>query len=194
MTNKKHMTCMKYFIAAVLSVLARNGCAQSSDFYIRSGGNVSTLTSDEYSLTPGYHIGFGGRKVFSDRLSMLHEFVFTQQGAKVKDLDVVQRIHYVQIPLLLRMQMKDQMYFTVGLQTGVVVSSDIRKEDLPLAATLHQIDVSISAGLGWQISEDWDVGFRVNPGLTDVIRSGESSPRNLVVQLTVIFNLNKRDE
>jgi hypothetical protein len=188
------MTCMKYFLLAVLAVVARNSCAQSRDFYIRAGGNMCTLTSDEYSFTPGYHIGFGGRKVFSDRLSMLHEIIFSQDGAKVKDLAVVQRIHYVQIPLLLRMQMKDQMYFTAGLQTGVVVSSDIRKEDLLLAATLHQIDVSISAGLGWQISDDWDVGFRVNPGLTDVIRSGESSPRNLVVQLTAIFNLNKRDE
>ena len=184
---------MKFILTVLLVAMFYAGHSQSRNLYLRAGFNLSTFTSSGFSVTPGYHLGIGGERSLNENLSMLHELVFTQQGAYEDPINAVVRIHYLQFPLLLKLKIDDRSHFVAGPQLGIVIAGDIAKYDVPLTASIHPVDVSLVTGVGREISERWIIGLRLTGGLTDITRTSDTTARNVAVQISAALKLNKNE-
>ena len=149
---------------------------------------MATITKiDDASMKPTFYVGaFANFNVIDDILDIQPEVLYSRQG--YKDGDYYARLNYINIPVLAKLHIIDNLTLDLGPQFGFMLNSKYKYKE---NGETHKgdingtknFDVSFAMGLSYRIIPALDVNARYNLGLTKVSDYGK--PKNSVVQIGV---------
>lgn len=193
------------------AVFAQNGTAsygnakETFNFGIKAGINLSNQNIDynipnfpfniNTSSLTSFHIGVFGEFIFSDKVSLQPEVMFSREGSKI-DMDVLkfnQTVSYIKAPILLKLRpFNSGLSVLAGPQLGFLVNDDL---DLDiddgelLENSFKSFEFSVAFGLEYDITNRFSIGGRYNLGLTDVSDTDEASLKNNNLQFSLGYKL-----
>ncbi len=196
--NKTIMKKVTLLLVAVFTFGYANAQEKADmAFGVKGGLNISTITNADVdginskSLV-GFHVGFFGEFMISDKFTIQPEVLYSAQGVKLEfegDNGEL-KLDYINIPIMAKYYIADAFSLELGPQIGFLVSakakSDGESEDIK--DELKSTDVSLNFGVGYDITENFMIGARYSLGLTrlqDEIFPGEDDSKNSVFQISV---------
>lgn len=196
---KEHLKIRtNYLLLVLLLVLSLPANAQDADtdpaetsyYGLKAGVNFAELWGDdaipESDRKVGYSFGVYACYKISGELSIQPEVIWSLQGQKSSDKGRY-KISYINIPVMLKWT-HSKLYTELGPQLGLLtistsesVPEDIRLDDF------ETFDLSINAGIGYQILEDMTLGLRYSEGLTNIAPGRDL--RNSVIYIGISYKL-----
>ena len=185
-------------IATVLGIFANTVRAQSFQFGLKGGINVSNFNGGDFEEVEKKALaGFHGGAYMSIRflkLTIQPEAMISTQGAKIDSVSgsYKWKITYVNIPVMLQYHFSGGLYIEAGPQVGFPISEDIGNSTIEDFA--NNMDFAIAAGLGIKGRSGWGLGGRYAAGVSKV---GDIPPltgidpdfKNAVIQISVYIPL-----
>ncbi|WP_259067714.1 porin family protein [Mucilaginibacter sp. X4EP1] len=146
--------------------------ASRLEFGITAGANGGNF--DKFNLPTDPLIGFNAGVTvaykFTDHFMVEEDFLYSQQGAKVKggilgDQDI--KLSYAQVPILFKYRTTSGFYVEAGAQTGILLKYNIAGYTSD-EKVFKKIDASAVGGIGYQSKMGLGIGARYAYGLTQV--------------------------
>jgi Outer membrane protein beta-barrel domain len=198
---------MKTLFTSLIVVICSMGLyAQGLDFGIKAGVNIANQNySDDFNADTKaivmFHGGVFVTWMFSEKLGLQPEALFSMQGSKEDGYDYKVITNYVNIPVLVRYDITDMFSVHAGPQFGVLLSADAEysggKTDIKEYYKGTDIGIAIGAEAD-DLPLNLGVGVRYILGLTNVaeedIDFADASVKNGVLQIYVKFRLKKGTE
>jgi hypothetical protein len=166
-------------------------------FGIKGGLNISSISNVEgdgvnSNSLVGFHAGFFGEFMITDKFTIQPEVVYSAQGVKLEsggdkgDL----KVDYIIIPVMGRYYVAEAFSLELGPQIGFLVSAKAKSggESIDVKSDLKSTDISLDFGAGYDITRNLMLGARYNLGLTRVQKDkvpGESDSKNSVFQISL---------
>jgi hypothetical protein len=167
---------MKKLIVICLVLASTNGFSQGIfkrlSFGIKAGANYSDYSNAGFATEGlvGFHAGALVNFKITDHLSVQEEFLFSSQGAKVKDGTIFGgediKVNYMTVPFLIKYKTKFGLYFEAGPQVGLRINEDIKNTQIGEFA--KKMDLAAAGGLGYQTPFGLGFGVRYVYGLSTV--------------------------
>lgn len=170
------------------------GIANRLDFGIKAGANYSNFTNADFksdALT-GFHAGGIVTFRMTDNLFIQEEFLFSYQGAKIKDgvfagQDI--KNYYISVPILLKYRTNFGLYLEAGPQFSGLAKEDT--DNLPVDKFAKKLDLGAAAGIGYQSSTGFGIGARYLAGLSSVgdfqLSNVKTDFRSSVIQASLFY-------
>lgn len=185
--------CIK---AVVIFLFTTSSFAQSSKkeegikIGLKGGLNVSNFLSsdiEDQSYRTSFHLGFVSEIILSEKVSFQPELLFSSQGNVGKDTK--QKYSYINVPLMLRYYVMDNLSIDAGPQLGFLLDSFSRGNDGNSSLDKQNFfDIALGAGATYELKNNIFFQGRYNLGLLNV-NSGDNSDtfkyQNSVIQLSV---------
>lgn len=165
--------------------------------FLKGGVNVSSVAGlREHSSLIAYHIGIGGLKDLSNKLSLKHEVNFSLQGAKMSPSGDKLHYYYLNMPVLLNTHLGKNLSFDAGPQFGIALNAiEKAKTDVDITANLNTLDISFCVGFNYLITKSFFVEGRFNLGLNDISRNPDSGThRNAVFQGSLGYYFKRKNQ
>jgi len=165
-TMRIYLSCMLVFLTAFQAP------GQETEVALKAGLNVNDLGSSKVGMynTVGFHVGMGLELIANSNFSLQPEIQYSQQGASpVKNRESVFVYNYINLPVLIKWYVIDDMDFHIGPQVGLLVSAQ-QKNDLGSANITEQVngmDVAIVGGLHYRFHQKAGAVVRYNLGLSN---------------------------
>ena len=189
----------KLLLICLLFASATNGFSQSIlkrlSFGIKAGTNYSDYTNAEFATEGlvGFHAGAIVNLKITDKFSVQEEFLFSSQGAKMKnDLFGQQqdlKVYYMTVPILVKYRTNFGLYFEAGPQVGARIKED--PENTSFGEFAKKVDIAAAGGLGYQMKNGFGFGARYVMGLTPVgdfkISNVKTEAKTSVIQGSVFY-------
>lgn len=128
----------------------------------------------------GFMAGFFVDMHVTGRIRFQPEFLYSAQGAKEKGL----RADYLQLPLMLKVELTNFLNVQFGPQIGVKVHEF---ED-----SFNNFDYALNGGIGVQLVEDVSFEARYSLGLADMFdedRAPNFEGKNAVIQIGITYRM-----
>ncbi len=170
---------------------------EDMSFGVKGGLNITSITNaeqDGVNSKPlvGFHVGFFGEFMISDKFSIQPELLYSTQGVKLEvdgdngDL----KLDYINVLVMAKYYIADAFSLEFGPQVGFLVSSKVKSEGVSMDVKddTKSIDVSLGFGVNYNFTEKFMLGARYNIGLTRVQKDlfpGESESKNSVFLISV---------
>lgn len=163
-------------------------------FGVKAGGNYSDFMNADFGTEglPGFHAGaIVGFKI-NDKLSIQEEFLFSQQGAKLKGdflgkQDI--KLSYMSVPILLKYRTRSGFYIEAGAQSSFKIKEDV--VGLSSGDFAKKLDFGAAGGLGYQSKSGFGIGARYVYGFSKVgdfqSPSIKSDFTNSVAQASIFY-------
>jgi hypothetical protein len=205
-------------MALTLLVAGGQLCAQTFQFGIKGGGNLSTFTSsmsnpayNEYSFNAGWNLGVFTNFWLGNHFAIAPELLYTTAGAKIKTTtsennQVVYfnnqlNLKYVSVPVMAKVRFTGGFYLETGPEVNFNVTGGSYQNETVKNFT-NSAEFAWGAGLGYQSPVGLGIGARYNVGLTRVnnvndANFGDVNWHNSGFQLDLfwtIFNNGKAEE
>ncbi|GAB5399601.1 MAG: porin family protein [Aureisphaera sp.] len=181
----------KIAITVIAVLISSVTFSQGLDLGIKAGVNFASITdASGLDNRTGFVIGaFAGVKL-GDKLGIQGDLLYSQQGAEA-DVDKID-LNYVNIPVVLKYFVTENLHIHAGPQFGFVVDDNI-KDVFANVAEAETADVSGVVGAGIDLPMGIRLDGRYNFGLSDVIKSTSSdvnieSGKNSVITLSVGYS------
>lgn len=198
---------MKTLLTSVIFVICSSGLlAQGLDFGIKAGVNIANekysgaYATDTKAIVL-FHGGVFVTWMFTEKLGLQPEVLFSMQGSKEDGYDYKIITNYVNIPVLLRYNITDMFSVHAGPQFGVLLSANedygngkqsvkeyYKGSDIGIAFGAEADDLPLNLG----------VGVRYILGLSNVAEADidyeDLTVKNGVIQIYVKFRLKKGTE
>lgn len=165
----------KLFFICLVLVASTNcfsqGLLKRLSFGIKAGGNYSNYTNADFATEGmvGFHAGAIVNFKLTNNLSIQEEFLFSSQGAKLKEnmfgKDNI-KVYYTTVPLLLKYRTNPGIYFEAGPQVSFRIKEDIVEKSFGTFA--KKMDLAAVAGIGYQSKMGLGFGARYVAGLSKV--------------------------
>ncbi len=184
------------------------------NFGIKGGLNLAAMTieeADDSNIIPGFHAGFFGEFILTDKFSLQPEVLFSTKGVKatydsdffnfdIADGETTLNISYIDIPVYLKFNLAEDFNFHLGPYLGILMNAKYESENEILdfinindaddidRDQFNNLDYGISGGLGFEL-EPFIFGFNYNLGLRSVaiedeaMRSLMEDAKNNVIQI-----------
>ncbi len=194
---------MKLKILFIGLVLASTNCRSQGlvkgvfsrlTFGLKAGANYSNYTNTDFATEAlmGFHAGALVNFRITDNLSIQEEFLFSSQGAKMKN-DLFGKenlnVYYLSVPFLIKYRTNFGLYFEAGPQTGFRIKEDTKGASFGNFA--KRLDLSAAGGIGYQTKGGFGIGARYIAGLSKVgdfdISNVKTDFRTNVVQASVFY-------
>jgi hypothetical protein len=180
--QSKLLCALTLFMTATFGVLHAQDENVTTEFGVKGGFNMSNLyqnDADDENVLYGFNAGVYATLPISDFIAIQPELLFTTKGAELKydnalaSGDAKFRLNYIELPLLVRVNITKNFNIHAGGYASYLVSSkltgsgtfdfdqDIDTDDL------NKFDAGLSAGVGVDFNPI-SVGVRYNYGLTTV--------------------------
>lgn len=177
--------------------IVTNGYSQSSkreegiQLGFKSGLNVSNFMSDDIeedmAFRTSIHIGFLAEVIISDKASFQPELLYSGQGYVGEDTK--KKFNYINVPLLLKYYVAENISIEAGPQVGFLINSIERGNDgNEDRKDQNIVDFGVNIGLGYEFPSGIFFQGRYNLGLTNINGSNDSdklSYSNSVFQISV---------
>jgi len=189
---------MKKLMFICLVFLSANcfgqGLLQRLSFGIKAGANYSNFTNADFATDGlvGFHAGALVNFKLIGGLSIQEEFLFSSQGAKMKE-DLFGKenikVYYMSVPFLFKYRTKPGIYFEAGPQASFRIKDDIGKTDI--GEFTKKMDLAAVGGIGFQSAMGLGFGARYVYGLSKVgdFQLSDVKPdfKNTVVQASIFY-------
>jgi opacity protein-like surface antigen len=180
----------KFLLITMVALLGMMATANAQiKFGAKAGVNLSNLTDFEDSkLMFGFHVGGFAEFAISDRIAIQPELLYSTQGAKAKGQDASLNLDYINVPVLLKINLVEGLSAEIGPQVGFLISSKAKRggESASFKDFSKSLDVTAALGLSYTFVEKFVVGARYGFGLTkafkDEAEAGKS--KNSVIQVS----------
>ncbi len=146
---------------------------------LKAGANYSNYTNANFKTDAlvGFHAGALVDFKLVGNLAIQEEFLFSTQGAKVRDnkfgaTDV--RVDYLTVPFLLKYRTGCGLYFEAGPQVGMRLKDFT--DSLHSGSFAQRMDLAAAAGIGYQSRRGLGFGVRYVAGLSKV---GDFQPTSI---------------
>ena len=163
-------------------------------FGLKAGANYSDYTNASFGTEGlvGFHAGALVDFRITHSLSIQEEFLFSSQGAKLKDGQLGTgdlHIYYMSVPFLLKYRLPMGLYLEAGPQVGMRLKEELDHSSLDNFA--KRLDLCAAAGIGYQTSFGLGIGARYVGGISKVgdFKSSDLSNnfRTNMVQASVFY-------
>jgi len=105
----------------------------------------------------------------------------------------ITRLWYLNVPLTTRYFLTDNIYAEAGLQPGFLLSAKDKYDDRSYdwRDYIKTFDLGIPLGFGYEFPNNFGIGFRVTPGLTNINKGDyqDYKDRNLTIALRGIYTI-----
>jgi opacity protein-like surface antigen len=143
---------------------------------IKAGASLTNIVGDDAALLLrhdldyrfGFNAGVFANIGFAKLFAFQPELLYSQKGAKAKDLDAGIRLHYIDIPLAFHVN-TDGFFFEAGPQLGFLIAAknETGSISVDVKNTYKAVDFGYLAGLGYQLKHGLGVGLRYNGAFTN---------------------------
>ncbi len=162
----------------------------NDQYGLKAGINFAELWGDdalpESDRKIGYSFGAYASFKISEEWKIQPEAIWSLQGEKSKDNGRC-KISYLNIPVMFKWKHK-KFYLEVGPQLGFLTINTTKSvPDSLKLENFETFDFSFNAGLGYEVFEDWTIGFRYNQGITNLVRGKDL--RNSVIYLGIAYRI-----
>ncbi len=166
--------------------------AQESRYGIRIGANLSSISSDDIpdnldDSRIGVVVGFFADYALTQKLRLQPELQFSGQGNK----DEVVRVNYLQLPILLKYDIKNWINIHIGPQVGLKIWE--WEDNTDFETNFNTFDFAGVLGLGVNITNNFFVDLRYALGLSNVLDDEGASisldGKNRNIQLSIGYRL-----
>ena len=174
---------MKNLFAITIALVTFAVNAQNITVGAKSGLNFAGIAGDNVDGISGrtsIHIGGTLEVEIVDSFSIQAELLYSGQGYKFRNREVKQ--DYINLPLLIRYYVEDDLFVEVGPQVGFLISPRLN-----IGNTLSVPDAGLNLGVGYKLDSGLNFGIRYSRGITNI--NGLANFKNSVLQLSVGFNL-----
>ncbi len=192
--KKSMLVCFVLVSTHCFSQSFVQGITQRLSFGLKAGVNYSNYTNANFNTDAliGFHAGLIVDFKLVKNLFIQEEFLFSSQGAKVKDdvfgKDNVQ-VSYFTVPILLKYRTDLGIYIEAGAQTGLRTSENISTTQLGDFA--KKLDLAAVGGIGFQSKSGFGIGVRYVAGLSKVgdFQASDVKPdfHNSVIQASIFY-------
>jgi hypothetical protein len=171
-------------------------CAAQIDLVL--GLTKSSITGSESWQDPiGFQVGaIIPVMSINEMISLRAEANLSLQGAKWKESTLSGRTNllYLNVPVVVRYQTESGFFGEAGLQPGLLLSAKDKYEGTTESYMDHMnaIDLSIPLGVGYEFKNNFGIGFRVIPGISDITKDKDYADRNLVFALRGTYAIRKK--
>ena len=181
-----------------LAMTATTASAQrKADVGFLGGAAFSTLMGVDDSVSVRSSTGFAGG-VFvgipvAKSLVIEPEVLYVNKGAGLEDTEVSLNLNYIEIPVLLRYEFKEDggPFAYVGPYVGFVAECSTSADTLSFPCADDNIETSTdfggTIGVGFR-KEAWGFDIRYDYGFTDAIKDEKGKNSALMVLLRVAVN------
>lgn len=182
---------IKKFLIAACMLFCVSGAYAQIKVGAKAGVNLATLTNDESAkMKFGFHVGGFAQFAINERIAIQPELLYSAQGAD-SDGDGSIALGYINLPVLLKVNLVEGLSAEVGPQVGYLLSAKIEAGgvSVDMKDFCKKLDVTAVVGLSYTFSEKFVVGARYGFGLTAVNKDipelfqGEKS-KNSVISLS----------
>lgn len=167
---------------------------------LKAGASYASFTGPDAGGREGlfgFHGGAFANIGLSRMFAVQPEILFSQKGAKSKDVtDVSSRLNYLDVPLAFHVN-ADGLFFEAGPQVGFLLSAKYNFGNVSVDAkeVTNAVDFGYLAGLGYQRKTGPGIGLRYNGGFSSIskpITAGNTTVqnriRNSVFQLYLTYS------
>jgi hypothetical protein len=189
---------MKKLLVICFALVSTQSFSQSLfqrlSFGLKAGANYSNYTNANFNTEGmvGFHAGGLVNFKLTNSLSIQEEFLFSTQGAKVKDnvfgTENI-KVSYINVPFLLKYRSNLGLYIEAGPQVGMRANDNVSSTQIGEFA--KKLDLSAVGGIGFQSKSGFGFGARYIAGLSKV---GDFQPstvkpdfRNSVIQASIFY-------
>ena len=117
---------MKKIVVAVVAMLAigTSSFAQGFGWGVKAGLNVSGMNNTGLDSKTGLTAGVFVDYRFNDWIGMSADLLFSREGAMLKSGGdkYIAKTNYLNLPILAKFYVLDQLAFNIGIQPGVLLS------------------------------------------------------------------------
>ncbi|MFB9079662.1 porin family protein [Flavobacterium procerum] len=177
------LCALTLFLTASFGMLHAQDNNVNTEFGVKGGFNMSNLYNsgddvDDNNILYGFNAGLYATLPISDFVAIQPELLFTTKGAELEyngalNGDAKFRLNYIEVPLLVRVNITKNFNVHAGGYASYLVSSKVTgsgdfnfNEEID-RDDLNKFDAGISAGLGVDFNPI-SIGLRYNYGLTTV--------------------------
>ena len=202
---------MKNLILAAVAVFTFGAAtAQDMKFGVKAGLNLANTTADGAAMKVGGNFGVFGDFKVSDKFSVQPEILYSMQGTKASTTqsaggftltgEGTQSLSYINIPVMGKFFVTDDLSLQVGPQIGFLMSV---KEEVVITSNnqsifpnqtssstdktnYNSVDFGLNFGVGYNITEKFMVDLRYNLGLSEIeknLPTGATASKNRVVSV-----------
>ncbi len=198
----------RVLLVVAVSFLTLWSSAQSLQFGVRGGSNISGESSHKYSTdlshSTDYRAGFNAGGVInmqiSEKFDAEADILYSMQGFKqdiyttiddTYDEIMVQTVtsHYLNIPIVAKYYVTDGLYVECGPQVGFLLGRNSNFNEEPYEySKSKKVDFGIVAGLGYAINDNFFIDARYGFGFTGTSKIYDGGKnRNIQVSLGYLF-------
>jgi hypothetical protein len=191
---------MKKLLIIPLIVLSSGIYAQTFQFGLKGGVNVSNFTNTSFNNVDnkalvGFHGGALLSLLFGDHFALQPEALISTQGTRASTVngDENWRLTYLNIPVEFKFRFNGGFYLEAGPQVGFKLNENVPNVSTGGTAEdfARNLDFSMNAGLGFHGKSGLGIGGRYVVGLTKVgnLDNTELDPsfRNGVAQVFLFY-------
>jgi hypothetical protein len=174
------------------------GMMQRLTFGVKAGGNYSNFTNADFNTEglAGFHAGAIVNFRLSDKWSIQEEFLYSTQGAKIKNklfgTNEDLKLSYLAVPIVVKYHSNSGIYGELGFQTNMLIED---AKNTGFKDFAQKIDAGGVGGFGYQFKEGpvkgLGLGARYYYGLMDVgtFNSSVIKPdfKNNTMQVSVFY-------
>ncbi|WP_264529455.1 porin family protein [Flavobacterium sp. N502540] len=176
------LCALTLFLTASFGMLHAQNTNANPEYGIKGGFNMSNLYSsdaNDENILYGFNAGLYATLPVSDFIAIQPEILFTTKGAKLEynnafaSGDSKFRLNYIEVPLLVRVNITRNFNVHAGGYASYLVSSkvtgrgDFNFEQEIDTDDLNKFDAGLSAGVGVDF-DPISIGLRYNYGLTTI--------------------------
>ncbi|BFM44273.1 porin family protein [Flavobacterium sp. CFS9] len=176
------LCALALFLTASFGMLNAQNNNVNPEYGIKGGFNMSNLYSsdaNDENVLYGFNAGLYATLPISDFIAIQPEILFTTKGAKLEYNNVFAsgdskfRLNYIEVPLLVRVNITPNFNVHAGGYASYLVSSkvtgrgDFNFEQEIDTDDLNKFDAGLSAGVGVDF-DPVSIGLRYNYGLTTI--------------------------
>ncbi len=177
------LCALTLFISASFGMLHAQDNNVNTEFGVKGGFNMSNLYGsgddvNDNNILYGFNAGVYATLPISDFVAIQPEVLFTTKGAKLEysglvDGDAKFKLNYIEVPLLVRVNITKNFNIHAGGYASYLVSSKVKGDgDISFDQEIDRDDLNkFDAGIAAGVGVDFDpisIGVRYNYGLTTV--------------------------
>jgi hypothetical protein len=191
---------MKKTILALALLISAASFGQNVSGGIKAGANFSNFTGGDFDAVKkkaivGFH-GGGFLNFKLGALSLQPEVLVSTQGARIDSANKSYdwKVTYATIPVMLKYRTASGFYLEAGPQVGFKLGENVSDETIKDFA--KALDLSATAGLGFQTKGGLGIGARYLVGLSkvgdfDASKNIDPDFKNSVIQVGAFVTLGK---
>ncbi|MEM6687277.1 MAG: porin family protein [Bacteroidota bacterium] len=181
--------------------------AQEFSFGVRGGYNLAGIQGDNangFQMRHGFHIGIVTEIKITNTFSVQPEISYSQQGSDQSSVFIFEefplidtaleaRYNYLNVPVLAKYYVFKGFSVEVGPQVGFLLSAEVDDGMQVVSAKdqIKTIDVGVTIGIGYKLTNGLNFGVRYNAGFTNIndVSNTNTKNNNGVMQLSIGYFL-----